>query len=152
MRGRRGFTLVELLTVLFLIGILAGIALLKFIDLRNNALAAQMANDLRAIQVAALNYHADTEGWPAETGAGAVPAGLGPLLPGQLATSFDRTQYLLDWENFGSGAPAIVVGVSVTTPDTKLFAKFVQYLGTKSPFFVAGSKLTYLIAGPGGVF
>ncbi len=144
--------MVELLTVVFLLGILAGIALLKFIDLRNNALAAQMANDLRAIQIAAFNYYADAETWPAETGAGAVPAGLGPLLPGQLASSFDRGQYVLDWENFGSGAPDIVVGVTVTSNDTKLFAKFVQYLGTRSPFFLSGSQLTYLIAGPGGVF
>jgi hypothetical protein len=42
--------------------------------------------------------------------------------------------------------------VSVTTSDTKLFAKFVQYLGTKSPFFLSGSTLTYMIAGPAGVF
>ena len=152
MRSRRGFSLIELLTTLFVIGILAGIGLLKFIDLRNNALAAQMANELRAITVAALNYHADSEAWPPETGAGNVPAGLGPLLPGQLAQSFDRDRYVLDYENFGSTNPNVLIGVSVTTSDPKLFAKFIQYLGTSSPFFLSGSTLTYLIAGPGGLF
>ena len=104
------------------------------------------------MHVAALNFHADTETWPAETGPGVVPAGLAPLLPGQLAPSLDRGQYMLDYENFGSGAPDVMIGVSVTTGDPKLFAKFVKYMGTQSPFFVSGSTMTYLISGPGGVF
>jgi prepilin-type N-terminal cleavage/methylation domain-containing protein len=152
MKGRRGFTLIELMVVVLIMSILAGIALLKYMDLRNSAIATQMSQELRAVTVAALNYYADQEVWPAEVGAGQVPPGLVPLLPGQLAGSFDRNQYLLDYENFGSGAPDVVIGVSVTTPDTKLFAKFVQYLGTKSPFFLSGSTLTYMIAGPAGVF
>jgi len=39
-----------------------------------------------------------------------------------------------------------------TSSDPKLFAKFVQYMGTQSPFFVSGSRMTYLISGPGGIF
>ncbi|MGH7560034.1 MAG: type II secretion system protein [Gemmatimonadales bacterium] len=153
MKKRRGFTLVELMTVVIVMTLLAGIAVLKYVDLRNNAVAAQVANEFRAIAVATLNYHADSETWPPETGAGGVPVGLGPLLPGQLAGSFDRDKYLLDYENFGGTNPDVLIGVAVTTPDPRLFAKFVQYLGTKSPFFLTGSsKLTYLIAGPGGVF
>ena len=152
MKRRAGFTIIELLVVVFLMGILASIALLKYMDLRNNAIAAQMSQELRAIHVAALNYYADHEVWPSESGAGMVPTGMGPLLPGQLAGSFDRGKYMLDYENFGPGAPQVMIGVAVTTLDGKLFAKFVQYMGTQSPFFVGGSKLTYLISGPGGVF
>ncbi len=144
--------MVEMLVVMIVLGVLAGIALLKYIDLRNSALAAQMSQELRAIQVAAFNYYAEKETWPPETGAGGVPVGLGPLLPGQLNTSLDRGAYVLDYENFGPGAPDVIVGVSVTASDPKLFNKFVQYLGTQSPFFLSGSKLTYLIAGPGGTF
>jgi prepilin-type N-terminal cleavage/methylation domain-containing protein len=153
MRGRRGFTLIELMLVTIVLSLLASIALLKYIDMRNTAIATQMGQELRAIQIAALNYYADLEQWPPEAGAGAVPAGLGPLLPGQLAGSFDRVQYLLDYDNVGSvDSSGVLIGVTVTTPDSQLFAKFVQYLGNKSPFFVSGGKLTYLIAGPGGVF
>jgi prepilin-type N-terminal cleavage/methylation domain-containing protein len=152
MRNRRGFTLIELITVVFVMMILAGIALLKYMDLRNNAIAVQMAQEMRAIAVASFNYQADTETWPAETGPGVVPVGLGPLLPGQLTGSFDRVQYMLDYENFGGSNPDILIGVSVTTSDPKLFAKFVQYMGTKSPFFVSGSTMTYLISGPQGIF
>lgn len=164
---RRGFTLVELLTVIVVLAILAGISVMKYIDLRNAALAAQMAQEVRAIQIAAFNYYAEKETWPPDAGMSAVPVGLGPLLPGQLAESFDRGEYQLDFENFGSGGGGglgadegggaggsadMIVGVSITTNDDKLFAKFVRYLGNQSPFFVSGSKITYLIAGPGGGF
>ena len=140
------------MVVVIFIALLAGIAVLKYLDMRNAAIAAQLSQELRAVQVAAFNYYADKEQWPAESGAGAVPNGLGPLLPGALSTSFDRVQYVLDYENFGEENPNIVIGVSVSTPDAKLFAKFTQYLGTQSPFFLSGNKLTYLISGPGGSF
>ncbi len=156
MRCRRGFTLVELITVVFVLSILATMGLLKYIDLRNNARAAQVAEELHAIQIAAFSYYSDNEQWPPEAGAGAVPNGLSPLLPGQLALSFDRGEYLLDWDNFGSGGGLLgggtgVIAISVTTTDPKLLAKLAQYL-SGGPFFVAGGKLTYLIAGPGGAF
>jgi type II secretory pathway pseudopilin PulG len=140
------------MVVTILLGILASIALLKYMDLRNHALAAQMSQELRAIHIAVLNYHADTESWPSETGPGVVPPGLAPILPGQLAASLDRGEYVLDYENFGPSAAVVMIGVSVTSSNPKLFAKFVQHLGTQSPFFVSGSSLTYLISGPGGIF
>lgn len=152
MRNRRGFTLIELMVVTFLLGILASIAILKYMDLRNHAVSAQMSQELRAITVAVINYHAGTEAWPAEVGPGVVPPELNGLLPGQLASSFDRTQYVLDYENFGPSASQIMIGVAVTSSQPKLFAKFVQYMGTQSPFFLSGSQLTYLISGPGGIF
>jgi len=149
---RHGFTLIELMVVVIVLGLLAGIGLLRYIDMRNAAIATQMSQELRAVTVASLNYYADLEQWPPDAGAGAVPAGLGPLLPGQLATSFDRGQYVLDYEVIGDATSGYIIGVSVSTTDTKLFAKFVQYLGTKAPFSVSGNTMTYLIAGPGGVF
>ena len=152
MTRRDGFSLIELLTVVLLIGILATLALFKYRDLRNNAVAAQMTGELRAVQIAVLNYYAEKEEWPVETGPGAVPAGLGSLLPGQLAASLERGDYTLDYDSFGSAPGELVIGVSVTSPDPKLFAKFVRTVGDRAPFFVSGSALTYLIAGPGGVF
>lgn len=152
MRRRNGFTLIELLTVTIILSVLASIAILKYQDLRNQGLSAQIVQEMRAVQVAAFNYYAEQETWPPESGPGVVPNGLAVLLPGQLAGSFDRLQYLLDYENFGAGATDVVIGVSVTTSDARLFARLVRYMGNGSPFFVSGSKVTYLIAGPGGVF
>ena len=41
--NRRGFTFVELMTVIIILGLLAGISILKYIDLRNAARAAEVA-------------------------------------------------------------------------------------------------------------
>jgi prepilin-type N-terminal cleavage/methylation domain-containing protein len=40
-RGAKGFTFVELMTVIIILGLLAGIAILKYLDLRNAARAAK---------------------------------------------------------------------------------------------------------------
>jgi len=149
---RRGFTLIELLIVMVVLGILAGLALIKTSDLRNAAIATQVSQEMRAIQIAAFNYYADKETWPAEAGAGQVPQGLSPLLPGQLAGSFDQGVYVLDYDNIGAGEKNII-SISATTTDTRLMAKLVAYLGNKAPIFVVqGNRVSYLISGPGGGF
>lgn len=149
---RRGFTIVELLIVMAVMGVLAGLALLKAGDLRNAAIATQVSQERRAIQIAAFNYYADKETWPAESGPGQVPHGLAPLLPGQLAASFDEGQYVLDYDNIPAGETHII-SVSATTSDPRLMAKLVAYLGNKAPvFLVNGNRVTYFISGPGGGF
>ncbi len=148
----RGFTLVELLIVMVVMGILASLALLKTNDLKNAAIATQVNQEMRAVQIAAFNYYSDKEVWPAEAGAGQVPAGLSPLLPGQLAASFDRTRYVLDYDNIGAGDTQII-SISATTTDAQLMAKLVAYLSNKAPIFVVtGNRVTYLITGPKGGF
>lgn len=149
--GRRGFTLIELLVVVLVIAILSGIGLLKYIDVRNTARTASLAGDVRAVQVGVLQYYADFEQWPAETGAGLVPAGLGPYLPGGLNQSFDRTEYVLDYQNLTvAGTP--LIAVAITSADARLLAKFIATFAGRTPFFLSGGTLTYLIAGPGGTF
>lgn len=148
---RQGFSLIEVLVVVLVVGILAGIGLLKYIDVRNAARTAALASDVRAIQIAALHYYADFEQWPAESAPGQVPAGLGPYLPGGLNQSFDRPEYTLDYQNLtASGEP--LIGVAVHSADPRLLAKFIATFAHRTPFFLAGGTLTYLIAGPGGVF
>ncbi|MBM4186557.1 MAG: type II secretion system protein [Gemmatimonadetes bacterium] len=152
MGHRRGFTLVEMLMVLIVLGLLATIALLKYIDLRNTARTAALTGDFRAITVAVVNYYAEYENWPPESGAGQIPNGLTPFLSGDLANSFDRPEYTLDYDNLTAGGTPLI-GVSVTTPDSRLMAKFIQTFGNRAPFFQSGgSRLTYLIHGPGGFF
>jgi len=149
---RSGFTLVEVLMVMIVLGLLATIALMKYIDLRNTARTASLTGDFRAVTVAVTNYYADNEIWPPEASPGQVPTGLAPLLPAGLSTTFDRPEYTLDYENLtSSGIP--LIGVSVTSTDARLMAKFIQSFGNRAPFFQNGAgKLTYLIHGPGGFF
>jgi hypothetical protein len=73
---------------------------------------------------------------------------LAPFLPGELAQTFDRSYYVLDYENIATSDPASpLIGVGVTSPDPQLMAKLIQSFSTKYPFFMNNGKLTFLIAG-----
>jgi prepilin-type N-terminal cleavage/methylation domain-containing protein len=65
MVGRRGgFTLVELLIVIMIISILAGMMMLATGSATDSAEAAKLINDLRAAKSAALLLYIDEEAWP----------------------------------------------------------------------------------------
>jgi len=151
-RRRAGFSFIELLTVMIVIGILASIALLKFLELRHRARATAAAADVQAVRVGAYNAWYETGTWPAEVGPGIVPPGLVAYLPTNF--SFARGQYTLDWESFvppGGGPTAgMQVGVVITATDPKLQAALQQQLGNSMPFLVVGGELTFVIVGPDG--
>jgi prepilin-type N-terminal cleavage/methylation domain-containing protein len=149
-RNRRGFTLIELMAVITIIGILASMGMLKYMDLRATALTAAVVEDMKAVHIAVMGFHADHETWPPEAAGGQVPTGLDPFLQGPLAASFERGDYTIDYENIVvDGTP--LIGVAVTTPDTRLLDRLTHAFNAY-PFFMNGDRLTYLIFGPGGTF
>jgi len=150
-RGRRGFTIIELLVVMVVLGILSSIAILKYIDLRKTAQAARVAADFNAIKIATYAYYTDDYKWPAEVSAGVIPPELVPVL--NQGFSFVRDEYTLDYDYFpisGSGPGGYIVGVTVTTTDPKLMTKLEQILGRNMPFIASGGSLTYIIVGSDG--
>jgi len=150
-RGRRGFTIIELLVVMVVLGILSSIAILKYIDLRKTAQAARVAADFNAIKIATYAYYTDDYKWPAEVSAGVIPPELVPVL--SQGFSFVRDEYTLDYDYFpisGSGPGSYIVGVTVTTTDPKLMTKLEQILGRNMPFISSGGSLTYIIVGSDG--
>jgi general secretion pathway protein G len=64
--GKGGFTLVELLIVVMIIGILAGMMLLSAGSATDSAETAKIINDLRSLKGAALLYYVDYRKWPTD--------------------------------------------------------------------------------------
>lgn len=60
MRNKSGFTLVELLTVILIIGLLAVIALPRFVNTRSKAFYSAMRSDLRNLATAEEDYFAES--------------------------------------------------------------------------------------------
>lgn len=65
---RRGFTLVEILVVVLIIGILAAIAVPRFSGTKERAYIAQMKSDLRNLLTAQEAYHSDQGSYTVATG------------------------------------------------------------------------------------
>lgn len=151
-KGRRGFTFIEILIVMIVMSTLTGIAVLKYIDLRHRALSSQATADLLSVRLAAYGAWYEKGVFPGEVAAGVVPAGLAPYLAGGF--SFSRPEYTLDWENFvppgGGPSGGMQLGVVVTSTNPRITNALIQSLGNKAPFFVIGGNLTFVIVGPDG--
>jgi tfp pilus assembly protein pilE-like len=59
-KNRKGFTLVELVVVIAILGILAGIAIPRFMSATETARGAKTVADLRTLESAAVMYYAKT--------------------------------------------------------------------------------------------
>src|SRR6476659_5722486 len=70
MHNRKGFTFIELLIVVVIIGILAGIAIPKYANTKQKAYLAKMRGDLRNIAAAQEAFSAEAVGYYS----GTVPA------------------------------------------------------------------------------
>ncbi|MEQ9570250.1 MAG: prepilin-type N-terminal cleavage/methylation domain-containing protein [Longimicrobiales bacterium] len=94
----RGFTIIELVTVILIIGILAGIAIPQFRGAVGKADAARVLSDVHTIRLAAHDRLADTGTFPSSGSRGSPPADMVDDLPDNFPFAFKDVTY--QWLSF----------------------------------------------------
>lgn len=140
-RPRGGFTLVELLIVVLVIGILASIAIPNFQRAIIKTRATSIVADLHVIRVAAYNHMADHQEWPRDRNRGIIPVTLVPYLPTDF--SFRTEHYVLDYDNW-SGRGGFDIGVTAIMNDPVLGAEVIRILG-RNTWSNGRDKFTWVI-------
>lgn len=152
MRAGRGFTLLELMIALMVVGILAGIAIPAYFGLVSNTRAAQAVADLQAVRAAVYLYYGDLGRWPNESQAGFVPKGVAQNLPKSFA--FSNKWYTLDYDNWiplhRQGRPpngtTTAIGVSIVSRDPKMLLRIQSLIRNAKFSRISRTKYTLEVA------
>src|SRR5687767_6423857 len=146
-RRRRGFSLIELMTVMAVIGLLAALGIPRYRDMKRRAYSANIMSDFNTVRVAAYNYFADNATYPPDGGAGTAPAVLVPYLPQNF--SFSTEQYTLDYDVWPSpfNPSQLIVGVTVTSGDQELVNMVARNIQSGGLGINVGNGYTYIFAG-----
>lgn len=148
-RSRGGFSLIELLMALSIVGLLAGMAIPNLRSMTFRARAAEVSAELEVVRVATLNFNADQNAWPGEAPQGTVPPELNGYLP-EGYSFVDGNGYQLDFENISPivipGEPGTnqLIGVAVILDNDELSNAVIELLGG-SVLFSVGRKHTVII-------
>lgn len=147
---QRGFSLVELLIVLTILGVLARMSLPVLAGMRRNAIASEVAGDFNAVRAASVAQFEATGSYAADAAPGVVPGGMAPFLPRDFP--FTRKDYQLDWENWAvsdttNGVPStgFVLALTVVTADEKLGRQVLATLGRNCTHWTVDDASTFVL-------
>lgn len=146
-RGAVGFTIIELLVVMSIISILAGIALPILRGVIVKARAADVIGDMNAIKVAVLTYQSDHNAWPGDRNRGQIPPELREYLPEGF--SFVQEGYLLDYDDWSRDSRALFnIGITavVDVGEEELGLALLEMLG-ENAWTDGSQKFTWVIDG-----
>ncbi|MFP3948458.1 MAG: hypothetical protein ACOC8K_01860 [Gemmatimonadota bacterium] len=139
------------MTVLLVAGSVTRVAAPNVEVMLHRARAAEIVGDVRALELAAFEYHAATRTWPDIGNPGEVPGSLSGYLPEEF--SFERDHYTLTWRRWElrDGLPdrpeiQALVGVTVTIPDDEIGAALLEAVGSSRAHFTVGDNYTLILA------
>jgi prepilin-type N-terminal cleavage/methylation domain-containing protein len=107
-RTQKGFTLIELMIVVVIIGILAAIAIPNFIAMQNRAKEGSTKANMHTVQLAAEDYGVQNDGLYSDV---MDTSHIGNLLPANFKNPFSTAAAYESRGNF-QGAPASTPGIS----------------------------------------
>jgi uncharacterized membrane protein YraQ (UPF0718 family) len=140
------------MVVVLVIAILAGMMVMRYIELKHRALTAQATADMENVRLAAFTKFYDTGQWPNAAGRGVMPPELVPYLG--RGFSFARPDYTLEFENFvppGGGTSATYqVAIRFSSNNQNLVNTMIQVVGDRSPYIVLGNDVAVVLVGPDG--
>ena len=154
-RTRRGFSIIELLVVMTIIGLLARIAVPHYTDMKRRAIAASIMGDMQTIRMATYTFYTERSTWPPDYGPGIVPAELRDLLPKDFPFTHPDFEYDYERWDLTGGTPQnpqqeSIVALSVTCGDPLLAAQILKLAGKGYVPFASGNKVTFFLAGVSG--
>jgi len=146
-----GFTLIEVLTVVAIIGILVNIAVPVFRHQIKKAQAVRVVEDFLTVQRAVLQYYADHSVFPRDRGTGREPKELQPYLKHAIAWRNPLPGVDYDWENWArkNGKPkhrrtGVLYGFSIKTRDQDL-VRAIEEVYDGEFHHTLGRKYTFVI-------